>query len=173
MMSTPRLSCMIAAFLAFSSAASGQMYQYTDKDGNVVFSDKPPAGSDAKEKQFKDSVYYSAPRREADLHRRGSDPLPPGPAGQKRKSERDYGNVTVILYKTAWCGPCKRASAYIRSLGANLVEHDIEKDESKRDEMKRKSGGFSGVPLIDIEGTILRGFSEAAVKTALDRCAAR
>jgi glutaredoxin len=159
--------------LAFSSQASGQMYQYTDKDGNVVFSDRPPVGPGAKEMQLKNNVYYSAPRREADPTRQGSNPLLPGQSGQERKPDRDYGNVTVILYKTAWCGPCKRAGAYIRSLGANLVEHDIEKDESKRAEMKRKSGGFSGVPLIDIEGTILRGFSEAAVKAELDRCAAR
>lgn len=160
--------------LAFSSQASGQMYQYTDKDGNVVFSDRPPPdGAGAKEKQLRDNIYYSAPRQEADRHMRGRDPLPSAPPGKERKQERGYGNVTVILYKTAWCGPCKRAGAYIRSLGANLVEHDIEKDEGKRDEMKRKSGGFSGVPLIDIEGTILRGFSEPAVKAALDRCAAR
>lgn len=167
------LSCVIAAVLAFPFPAPGQMYQYTDKDGNTVFSDRPPAGSGVKEKQLRDNVYYSAPRREADLPRRGNDPLPPGPAGQERKAERNYGSVTVVLYKTAWCGPCKRAGAYIRSLGANLVEYDIEKDEGKRDEMKRKSGGYSGVPLIDIEGTILRGFSEAAVKAALDKCAAR
>ncbi len=172
MMGIFRLSCVIAAaVLTFSSQASGQMYQYIDKDGNVVFSDRPPVGSDAKEKRLKNDVYYSAPRREADLPRQGSNPLPARPPGQERQPERDYGNVTVILYKTSWCGPCKRAGAYIRSLGANLVEYDIEKDESKRDEMKRKSGGFSGVPLIDIEGTIIRGYNAAAIKAALDRSA--
>jgi hypothetical protein len=39
--------------------------------------------------------------------------------------------------------------------------------------MKKKSGGSSSVPLIDIDGTIIRGYSQSAIKAALDRSAAR
>lgn len=33
--------------------------------------------------------------------------------------------------------------------------------------MLRKSGGYTGIPVIDINGTILRGFSRRAVEKAL------
>jgi glutaredoxin len=54
-------------------------------------------------------------------------------------------------------------------MGADLVEYNIEKDKSKRDEMRQKVGGGSGVPVIDIEGTIIRGYNQGAIKAALDR----
>ncbi len=173
MMNIPRLWCSITAVFLMVSPVWGQMYQYIDKHGNVVFTDRPPAGSDAKEKQLKGDVYYSAPERVKERHSRRNEPSSAGKEKQKPQQELDYSTVDVILYKTSWCGPCKRAEAYIRSLGASLTAYDIEKEEGKREEMKKKSGGYTGVPLIDIEGTILRGFSEAAVKAELDRCARR
>ena len=51
----------------------------------------------------------------------------------------------------------------------NLVEYDIEKDQSKRDEMLGKSGGSRGVPLIDIEGIIVRGFGRNAIKDGIEK----
>lgn len=60
----------------------------------------------------------------------------------------------------------------MRSLGVDLVEYNIDKDSGKRDEMRRKSGG-NGVPVIDVDGTILRGFNADAIKAALDRSAQR
>jgi hypothetical protein len=35
--------------------------------------------------------------------------------------------------------------------------------------MRQKSGGGTGVPLIDIEGTIIHGYNPGAIKAALDR----
>jgi len=77
------------------------------------------------------------------------------------------------MYMTDWCGYCKQARQYIRSLGANLIEHNIEKDRSKKDEMKIKSGGSLATPLIDIDGTIIRGYNPAAIKAAVERSAMR
>jgi glutaredoxin len=77
------------------------------------------------------------------------------------------------MYMTDWCGYCKKASKYIRSTGAGLIEHNIDRDPGKKDEMKKKSGGSTAVPLIDIDGTIIRGFSQTAIKAALDRSTAR
>jgi glutaredoxin len=51
----------------------------------------------------------------------------------------------------------------------NLVEYNIEKDKSKREEMLQKSGGSMGVPLIDVEGIIIRGFGQSAIKEAIER----
>ena len=51
----------------------------------------------------------------------------------------------------------------------NLVEYNIEKDKAKREEMLQKSGGSRGVPLIDIEGIIIRGYGENAMKDAIEK----
>jgi len=50
-----------------------------------------------------------------------------------------------------------------------LVEYNVASDREKREEMLRKSGGSAGVPLIDVEGIIIRGFSPDAIKTAVER----
>jgi glutaredoxin len=51
----------------------------------------------------------------------------------------------------------------------NLVEYNIEKDAVRRAEMLAKSGGSRGVPLIDIEGIILRGYSRSAIQEAVEK----
>ncbi len=58
----------------------------------------------------------------------------------------------------------------MRSLGVDFAEYNIETDRSRRDEMRRKAGG-TGVPVIDIDGTIIRGYDPAGIKAALDRAA--
>ena len=72
------------------------------------------------------------------------------------------------MYMTSWCPYCSKARSYLRSLGVNLIEHDIEKDKSSREEMLTKSGGSRGVPVIDIEGIIIRGFNADAFKAAIE-----
>ncbi len=57
----------------------------------------------------------------------------------------------------------------MRSLGVDFTEYNIEQDKSKRDEMRQKTGGTTRVPVIDIEGTIIRGYNPASIKAALDK----
>jgi len=54
-------------------------------------------------------------------------------------------------------------------MGVNLTEYNIERDSSARSDMLSKSGGRSGVPLIDIEGIIIRGFSPQSVDQAVQQ----
>jgi glutaredoxin len=53
-------------------------------------------------------------------------------------------------------------------MGVSLTEHDIEKNPQKREEMMAKSGS-RGVPVIDVEGIIIRGYSPGAMKDAIER----
>jgi glutaredoxin len=73
------------------------------------------------------------------------------------------------MYMTSWCPYCDKARTYLRSLDVNLVEYNIERDKKKREEMLVKSGGSRGVPLIDVEGIIIRGFNQDALKAAIER----
>ncbi len=48
------------------------------------------------------------------------------------------------------------------------MEYDIEKDPQKREEMIAKSGS-RGVPVVDIEGIIIRGYSPDKMREAIER----
>ncbi len=77
----------------------------------------------------------------------------------------------VVVYSASWCGACRQAKAYLRSRGINFVERDIERDPGAREEMQGKLNAqgmrAGGVPVLDIRGRILLGFSAQAVDAAL------
>lgn len=62
----------------------------------------------------------------------------------------------VILYATSWCGYCKEARKLFKENGIDYFEYDIEKSPEGRDQFTRLGG--KGVPLILINGTVLKGF---------------
>ncbi len=152
------LSSIMIVFLAVI-AVSGEIYKWTDQSGNVVFSDNPPpAGVTGEIREMKDG-----PER------------PKADGGtQKQKDEgirkaRPYAGIGVIMYMTAWCPYCDKARTYLRSLNVQLTEYNIEKDKSKKEEMLSKSGGSKGVPLIDIEGIVIKGYNPDAIRAAVER----
>jgi glutaredoxin len=144
-----------------SPAIAGEVYKWKDKDGNVFFSDTPPEGVNAEVISFKDepaSNFKTTPKVNS-----------PQPKSGITEEKRPYGSVKVIMYITSWCGYCRKAREYLQSLRVNLVEYDIEKDPSKGKEMLSKSGGSKGVPLIDVEGIIIHGYSQRAIKDAVEK----
>ena len=143
-----------------SSAVSGEVYKWKDKDGNFVFSDTPPPpGVNAEIKEFREDTTERPKRKE----------YPQGPPNESVKEKRPYRDIHVIMYMTSWCPYCVKARNYLLSLDVNLVEYNIERDKSKRDEMLSKGGGSTGVPLTDIEGIIIRGYNPDALKEAIER----
>jgi len=53
-------------------------------------------------------------------------------------------------------------------MGVSLVEYDIEQNLQKREEMMAKSGS-RGVPVVDVEGIVIRGYSPDAMRDAIER----
>jgi glutaredoxin len=155
----------ILLFLIFllpaSPAVSAEIYKWKDKDGNIIFSDTPPPPGveEVEIKKFKEET-TERPKTKGDT---------PKTKGESFREKRSYGNINVIMYMTSWCPYCVKAREYIRSLDVNLMEYDVEKDKSKREEMLRKSGGSKGVPLVDVEGIIIKGYSPSAIKEAVER----
>jgi glutaredoxin len=49
----------------------------------------------------------------------------------------------------------------------NLIEYNVDKDKQKWDEMVQKSGRRV-VPVIDVEGTIVTGFNQGTVQSAIE-----
>lgn len=82
---------------------------------------------------------------------------------------KSYGDIDVIVYSTTWCPQCKKAKEYLDSLGISLVVYDVDADKTKRAEMLEKSGGSQGVPLIDVEGIIIRGNNQVAIRKAVEK----
>jgi mycoredoxin len=71
----------------------------------------------------------------------------------------------VTLYATNWCGYCKQTRRFLDSKGIPYKEFDIEKSAEGRKAYEALGG--RGIPLIDVNGTIIRGFSEEAILAAL------
>lgn len=86
---------------------------------------------------------------------------PPAAAAQSTVA----ADVKVVLYVTDWCGYCRKTKAFFDARGIPYVEHDIEKDAQADKEFERLGG--RGVPLVIIDDTVIRGYSEEAMKTAL------
>lgn len=53
-------------------------------------------------------------------------------------------------------------------MGISLTEYDIEKEPSRREEMIAKSGS-RGVPVVDVEGIVIRGYSAEAMREAIEQ----
>jgi glutaredoxin len=82
------------------------------------------------------------------------------------------GRSTVIIYGAEWCGACHQAAAYLRRKGIPFIEKDIEKDPQAAREMQgklRSAGVRNGgsIPVIDVRGKVMVGFSPGAVDEAL------
>lgn len=94
-------------------------------------------------------------------------PAAPGAA------EQGTTRPPVIIYGAEWCGPCHQAAAYLRQRGIQFVEKDIEKDGAAAKEMQAKlrAAGLSGgsIPVIDVRGRVLQGFSAGAIEAALGK----
>jgi len=121
-----------------------------------------------------------AQRREAYLARTA--PPPPaapagsaGPAPGSPAARPDPAGLTVIIYGASWCRPCHDAADYLRGKGVAVVMKDIEESPAAGVEMREKlekthqRGG--SIPIIDVRGQILVGFSPSALDRAVARAA--
>ncbi|MCK4326842.1 MAG: glutathione S-transferase N-terminal domain-containing protein [Candidatus Diapherotrites archaeon] len=70
--------------------------------------------------------------------------------------------ANVIVYSTPTCPWCDRAKDYLKEKGIDFTAYDVAADQEKAVEMIEKSGQ-RGVPVIDINGTIVIGFDQAKV----------
>lgn len=72
----------------------------------------------------------------------------------------------VIIYSAVWCGFCHAAKQYLDKLGVKYDDKDIEHDPVSLNESVQKSGQM-GIPVLDINGTIIVGFNRPAIDEAL------
>jgi glutaredoxin len=70
----------------------------------------------------------------------------------------------VILYATSWCGWCRKTRALLDELEVEYADKDIETSEQAAREYRDKAGPNAGVPVLDIAGTIVRGYDERRIR---------
>lgn len=76
--------------------------------------------------------------------------------------------MTVTIYTTNHCPYCHMAKEYFKTNNVKFKEHNVEEDQEAAEEMVEKSGQM-GVPVIDIDGTIIIGFNKKAIENELKK----
>lgn len=74
--------------------------------------------------------------------------------------------MTAIVYSTPSCPYCNMAKDYFKANNVDFVDYNVAQDYAKAEEMVKKSGQM-GVPVIDLNGTIIVGFDKAKINTML------
>jgi glutaredoxin len=111
----------------------------------------------------------ASPQTSTPARRTGTVPArsSPGPA----LTDAQKARLAITLYSTTWCGYCKKARGWFEQMGYPYVEKDIERDPEAATEYAGKSGGYGGVPLIDVNGTVIRGFDRPTIERAITKAA--
>lgn len=73
-------------------------------------------------------------------------------------------NITV--YSADWCGYCHAVKEYLKQKNIAFTEKNVEHDQKYADEAVAKSGQM-GIPVVDIDGTIIIGFDRANIDATL------
>lgn len=74
----------------------------------------------------------------------------------------------VKVYSTESCPWCDKAKKYLKSQNISFEEFNVNEDMEAREEMINKSNQM-GVPVLDIDGTIIIGFDKPAIDEALNK----
>lgn len=74
--------------------------------------------------------------------------------------------MAVKIYSTESCPWCKKVKAFLKENKVKFTDVDVGADAKAAEEMVKKSGQ-QGVPVIDVNGTIIVGFDEGKLRKAL------
>lgn len=73
----------------------------------------------------------------------------------------------VKVYSTSTCPWCVKTKEFLKAHNVKYEEVNVGEDEKARNEMFEKSGQF-GVPVTDVDSTIIVGYDKEALKKALN-----
>lgn len=72
----------------------------------------------------------------------------------------------ITIYSADWCAFCHAAKDYLDKKGIQYVDKDVESDPAIAQEVINKSGQ-TGIPVLDIDGTIIIGFDRPKIDAVL------
>ncbi len=135
----------------------GQTLTYSDTEGvrrSLALSEIDLAASEETTALREGRPYV--PKRQVAAAPRG--------ASMAASAEASGEEPKITVYVTSWCGYCRKTQKLLKELGADFVAKDIEKNAEAAREYQAKADGRSGVPLIDFDGTVVRGYSERVIR---------
>ena len=146
---------VITLALAMSTSAD-TVYKVVGPDGEITYSDKPPADR--------------ARTNTLEFRNLPSSPLPAEVLRFREQLEKSaHGRISaaraprtgdVALFTAVWCGHCKRAKAHLATAQINYIEYDIENVDGMRAFIA--AGGSGGVPLLVAGERRVQGYSAPA-----------
>lgn len=127
----------VLCLVAFSATGvtSGEIYRWTDENGEVHFGDRPSRAHSSKPVELRINTYEAI----------------------------SYGSSSiatadeVVMYSADWCGVCKQAKRYFRQQGIPFTEYDVERSSRGSTDFRRLGG--RGVPVILVGDKRMNGFS--------------
>ena len=84
----------------------------------------------------------------------------------KKSSKKTSKKPKVRIYTTSTCPWCVKTKEFLKENNVKYHEVNVGLDEKSRNDMFEKSGQF-GVPVTDVNGTIIVGYDKEALKKAL------
>ena len=73
----------------------------------------------------------------------------------------------VKVYTTSTCPWCVKTKEFLKANNIKYQEINVSVDEKARNQMFEKSGQF-GIPVTEINGTIIVGYDREAIKKSLN-----
>lgn len=138
-----------------SEAEPAGFYRYTDAGGTMRFvrslTEVPAAFRDSASAVSNDRV-QRAPSGPAEPRARTKGARAPVAQLEERALRHE-----VVVYTTSWCGWCRKTLAYLTKRGVPFENRDIEAEDMWREELLEKTGSTS-VPMVEIDGQIIRGY---------------
>lgn len=135
------ITALFTALLSPGTLGDSQLYKYTDDNGRVHYTDRPPADRQAETMDI-EIQSHDGQARVTDY--------------AALLSPAETGN-NVTIYTTDWCHVCKKAKRYMDGENIQYTEYDIEKSRKARREFDRLGG--KGVPVIVVGEQKMHGFS--------------
>jgi len=105
-------------------------------------------------------------KKKTELKLKGSKAKASSKKSTKPSAKTSSGKRRVIIYSTKTCPWCKKTKEFLKANKVSFTTKDVGSSKKNAQEMFKKSGQ-QGVPVTDINGTIITGFSEGKLKRAL------
>lgn len=166
-----------AADLARKARPKKTYYQYVDAGGSVRFAEKledvpaawrkragrlelevPPPGTPAEARAARERQTGGA-----------AAPAAPGPSPPPGAAPAGLGRVPLVLvYSAKWNEASQKALAWLDDEGIPYENRDVDNPASNFRELQEKTGSRN-IPVFEIDGEILRGFSPRRFKKVYER----
>ena len=161
---TTELASLTTANEKSDVSAKSVFYQWVDERGSVSFAasldEVPTAWRQRAGRVELDAGGFtngktSSPRAIPSRRPQRAPYVPPAPVHE------------VTVYTAPWCGWCRKTLAFLDERGVDYDNKDIELDEEYADELREKTGR-TAIPLVEIDGTQIRGFDPGQMAALLD-----